>query len=170
MANTGAPLHLEYLEDNEQSPHIVWRRNMDIINGAIDSGYFDGLERDVVSVSTSSLSEGQQDASKSIPIGKGGIVYEVSTNKPAFVIAYVDNASRVMDEGRDLTTDPISGAGVILEAEIMSPVESTLVMSPPASYWNNEYPVTNNIPIRVINKDESTGVIEVTFKFLKLEP
>jgi len=96
-------------------------------------------------------------------------ILKITTEIPAWVRIYSDQASRTADASRTENQDPAPGAGVIAEVITTGPGEQTVLMTPMVMGFNNEDPVTNNIFVAVTNKGTGLATIEVTLTILKLE-
>lgn len=92
---------------------------------------------------------------------------KVATSAAAWVRLYVSEAARSADSSRLQGTDPAPGSGVI--AEVITTGAETVLISPGAVGFNDEGPVTTNIPVRVTNLSGSTGTITVTLTAIQLE-
>lgn len=123
--------------------------------------------RNTLSGSTSSLTDGSS-ATLDIVGYKGYNLYKIETSHAAWVRVYVDDASRTADVGRSELADPSPDAGVVAETITTSGSLSTL-FAPAVAGFNNESPVTTNIPISVTNKSGQTTAVTVTITALKTE-
>jgi hypothetical protein len=95
------------------------------------------------------------------------MLMKVQTSAAAWVRIYTSEAARIADAGRAEGTDPTPGSGVI--AEVITTGAETILITPGALGFNDEGPVTTNIPIRVTNKSGGTTAIAVTLTVLQLE-
>lgn len=123
--------------------------------------------RAALSGTSPSLADGAQGP---IDIAEGYKTYallKVQTSTAAWVRIYVSEAARQADAGRTEGTDPLPGAGVI--AEVITTGAETVLITPGTIGFNNENPVTSNIPIRVTNLSGSTAAITVTLTAVQLE-
>ena len=123
------------------------------------------------SATTGSLA---QTASGNIDIttqGKTFSLLKVSINAPAWVVLYVDAASRTADASRSEGVDPAPGSGVITEVSTTDAGDSVFLMSPGVIGWNNDSTPTAKVYAKVTNKRSSSGsnTITVTLTNLKLE-
>lgn len=174
MATTGAPLNLPYLEDNESAPEIPWRVAMDAINNGFSE--FDGddggggavFSRAQATVTSSGLDPLDVDAAKSIDLGKGGLIYLIETNLPAWVTIYTNEEARTNDLSRDVSADPKSGTGVLAEVVTGSGL-LRIPMSPPATYWNDEMPISTALPVKIVSYYDINAEIELTVHYLEIE-
>ena len=99
---------------------------------------------------------------------KSYAILKITTEIPAWVRIYSDQASRTADASRTENQDPAPGAGII--AEIITTTENqTVLMTPTVIGFNNESPVTDIIPVAVTNKGTGLATIEVTLTILRLE-
>ena len=92
---------------------------------------------------------------------------KIQSSHAAWIRLYVSDAARTADASRAEGVDPAPGAGVL--AEIVTTGSETILMSPGVFGWNNESPVTTNIPCAVTNKSGSTAIITVTLTLVQLE-
>lgn len=99
---------------------------------------------------------------------KSYVLSKISTNYPAWVVIYSDEASRTADSARTVGTDPLSGSGVIAEV-ITTSGNLTQLITPGVVGFNNSDPVTSTIYIKVTNNDSVTRDVAVTLSLLKLE-
>ena len=112
-----------------------------------------------------------------IMVGNGAIsLLKVQINAPAWVILYVDAASRTSDaagtgSGRSEGTDPTPGSGVLAEVSTTTSGASTFNMTPGLIGWNKDGTPASQIYARVYNKRATSGVntIAVTLTTVKLE-
>jgi hypothetical protein len=91
----------------------------------------------------------------------------VQTSAAAWVRIYISEAARVADASRTEGIDPAPGAGII--AEVITTGAETVLITPGAIGFNNESPVTDNIPVRVTNKSGGAASITVTLTAIQLE-
>ena len=96
---------------------------------------------------------------------------KVAISAPAWVVLYIDEASRTSDSSRSEGTDPAPGSGVITEVSTTSSGASTFNMSPAVLGWNNEGTPAAQIYAKVVNKRATSGsnAITVTLTNLALE-
>lgn len=122
--------------------------------------------RSTASGTTSSIAN---DASENLNIVgfKGYNLLKIQTSAAAWVRIYTDSASRTADASRIIGSDPAYDAGVI--AEVITAGAETIIMSPLVGGFNNENPVTTNIPISVTNKSGSSAAITVTLTLNQTE-
>ena len=123
------------------------------------------------SASTGSIA---QTASANITINtqsKTFALLKVAISAPAWVVLYVDSASRSSDSSRTEGTDPAPGAGVITEVSTTTSGASTFLMSPGVIGWNNDSTPAAQIYAKVTNKRATSGsnAITVTLTNMKLE-
>ena len=131
-----------------------------------------GLDtRGTTSAATGSIA---QTASANITIstrGKSFSLLKVAISAPAWVVLYVDSASRSSDSSRTEGTDPAPGAGVLTEVSTTTSGASTFLMSPAVLGWNNDGTPAAQIYAKVTNKRSSSGsnAITVTLTTVGLE-
>lgn len=125
-----------------------------------------GFSRTTAAGTSSSLADGAVG-----PINITGFksysLFKVQTSAASWVRIYVSEAARLADAARSEGVDPSPGAGVI--AEIITTGAETILISPATLGFNDESPVTTNIPVRVTNKSGSAAAITVTLTLLQLE-
>ena len=131
-----------------------------------------GLDtRGTTSAATGSIA---QTASDNITIptrGKSFSLLKVTISAPAWVILYVDSASRSSDSSRSEGTDPAPGSGVLTEVSTTTAGASTFLMSPAVLGWNNDGTPAAQVYAKVTNKRSSSGsnAITVTLTTVSLE-
>ena len=131
-----------------------------------------GLDtRGTTSAATGSIA---QTASDNITIptrGKSFSLLKVAISAPAWVILYVDSASRSSDSSRSEGTDPAPGSGVLTEVSTTTAGASTFLMSPAVLGWNNDGTPAAQVYAKVTNKRSSSGsnAITVTLTTVSLE-
>ena len=137
------------------------------VNGTDATGSGSNLTtRDTAAGTTSSLNDGQT-GPINITGYKSYALFKVQTSAAAWVRIYVSEAARIADASRLEGVDPAPSSGVI--AEVITTGAETVLISPSTIGFNNESPVTTNIPVRVTNKSGSTAAITVTLTLLQLE-
>ena len=94
-------------------------------------------------------------------------MYKIQTSHAAWVRLYVSAAARTADVSRAQGTDPAYDAGVV--TEIITTGSSTVIMAPAVHGFNDESPVTTNIPVAVTNLSGSSATITVTLTLLQVE-
>lgn len=134
------------------------------VNGTDDSSTV--FSRQTVSGSSSSLANGDT-GTINITGFKSYTLLKVQTSAAAWVRIYVSEAARIADASRTEGEDPLPGAGII--AEVITTGAETVLITPGAIGFNNESPVTTNIPVRVTNKSGNTASITVTLTAIQLE-
>ena len=115
-----------------------------------------------------------QAASTSLTIptaGKSFSLLKVTINAPAWVVLYIDSASRSSDSSRTEGTDPAPGSGVLTEVSTTTAGASTFNMTPAVLGWNNDGTPAAQVYAKVTNKRSSSGsnTITVTLTNLALE-
>ena len=140
--------------------------------GETGGGGGSGLDtRGTTSAATGSIA---QTASANITIstrGKSFSLLKVAISAPAWVVLYVDSASRSSDSSRSEGTDPAPGAGVLTEVSTTTSGASTFLMSPAVLGWNNDSTPAAQIYAKVTNKRSTSGsnAITVTLTTVGLE-
>ena len=105
----------------------------------------------------------------SITAFKAYNLLKVVIDHPAWVVLYVDSASRTADASRVEGTDPLPGSGVIAEVLSNSAGSSTFLMSPAVFGWNNDGTPSTTVYAKVTNKDSSARAITVTLTLIQAE-
>jgi hypothetical protein len=98
---------------------------------------------------------------------KGYVLYKIQTSHAAWVRLYVSDAARTADSSRAQGADPAYDAGVI--TEVITTGAQTIVLAPAVHGFNDESPVTTNVPIAVTNLSGSSTAIIVTLTLLQAE-
>ena len=142
---------------------------IDLVASAGGSGALD--TRGTTSAATGSIA---QTASANITIptrGKSFSLLKVAIDAPAWVVLYVDSASRSSDGSRTEGTDPAPGSGVLTEVSTTTAGASTFLMSPAVLGWNNDSTPAAQVYAKVTNKRSSSGsnAITVTLTTVSLE-
>ena len=123
------------------------------------------------SATTGSIAQAAS-ASLTIPTaGKTFSLLKLTINAPAWVVLYVDSASRSSDSSRTEGTDPAPGSGVLTEVSTTTAGASTFLMSPGVLGWNNDGTPAAQVYAKVTNKRSSSGsnTVTVTLTNVKLE-
>ena len=115
---------------------------------------------------TSSIADGAPD-DITIAAFKTFALLKVQTSAAAWVTLYTDSTSRSADSGRNETTDPLPGSGVL--AEVITTGAQTVDITPGIFGWNDEAPAAARVYAKVVNKSGSTQAITVTITAVKLE-
>ena len=82
-------------------------------------------------------------------VGSSGNMTKVECIDDAWITFYVDEASRAADANRSVNTDPAPNAGIVGEVKVLA--GQAVDLTPPITYWNNDYPVTSNLYFRTRN-------------------
>lgn len=98
---------------------------------------------------------------------KGYALYKINTTGESWIRVYCSNATRTFDSTRNINTDPQPGLGVL--AEIIATGSGPTLISPGALCFNNDNPVSNNIPLAVTNTAASPQTLTITLTVLQLE-
>lgn len=123
--------------------------------------------RDDLTESTGIISDG---ASQDLDITgyKGYMLYKIEASEAAWIRVYTSSTSRTADASRTQGEDPLPSSGVI--AEVITTGPETVLISPGAIGFNDENPVSENIPITVTNLSGSQlQSIAVTLTAVELE-
>ena len=127
--------------------------------------------RTTTNASTGSISRNSS-ANITIPTaGKSFSLLKIEISAPAYVVLYVDSASRSSDSSRSEGTDPLPGSGVLTEISTTSSGSSTFLMSPAVLGWNNDGTPAAQVYAKVKNKRATSGsnAITVTLTTVALE-
>ena len=128
--------------------------------------------RTTASVTTATIANNTQ-VTANITGYKSYSLLKIATSAACWVRIYTDTASRSADNARVQGTDPLPGSGVI--AEVITTNDNThqgtqtILISPGTIGFNNENPVTANIPITITNLYNVHAAITVTLTLLQLE-
>jgi len=127
--------------------------------------------RTTTTATTGSIAQAAS-ASLTIPTaGKSFSLMKVTIDAPAWVVLYIDSASRTSDASRTEGTDPAPGSGVLTEVSTTTSGASTFNMTPAVLGWNNDGTPAAQIYAKVVNKRATSGsnTITVTLTNLALE-
>jgi len=121
--------------------------------------------RNTETETTASIADGAAGNVAFADIGKSYVLYEVTTDKAAWVRIYDEVASRTADASRTQGQDPAEGSGVI--AEFITGGATTVKVTPGVFGWvgNSE----STVPVSVTNLSGSTGTVQVDITALTLE-
>ena len=122
--------------------------------------------RQTFSQATSSIADGAVDTIN-ITAFKTFALLKVQTSAAAWVTLYKDSSSRSADSGRNETTDPLPGSGVL--AEVITTGAQTVAITPGVFGWNDDTTPAAVVYAKVVNKSGSTQAITVTITAVKLE-
>ena len=120
--------------------------------------------RDTFNITTGSIPAGDS-ADVNIEIYKSYALMKVQVDRPAWIRIYTDAASRDADVGR--TQDSAAASGLV--TEIITTAPETVNLAPAPIGFNNESPVTNVIPMKVVNLSGLSNTVDITLTALKLE-
>ena len=123
--------------------------------------------RTTPSASTTSIAT-NANTSISVTGFKGYYLYKIQVNVPAWVRIYTNSAARTADMSRSRDVDPAPDAGVIAEV-ITTTNNQTVTLSPAVIGFNDENPVTDQIPLYVTNLSGSSTAVTVTLTIVKTE-
>lgn len=122
--------------------------------------------RITVSNTTSSIANGAS-ATVTFPAYEGYVLYKIQTSGAAWVRIYANTSTLSADSSRTEGTDPSTSGGVIAEA--ITTGSQTIPFTPAVLGFNDENPVTNVVPVAVMNKTGSTGTVTVTLTLVAFE-
>lgn len=120
------------------------------------------------SATTSSTAAGAS-VDLSITAFKSYNLLKIAIDHPAWVVLYVDAASRTADSSRAEGTDPTPGSGVIAEVITSQAGASTFLFSPGIFGWNNDSTPATTVYAKVKNKDSVSRDITVTLTVIQAE-
>jgi len=123
--------------------------------------------RTTFQVTTSSLTDQSQALATLSLTFPGYILYKIETDAAAWVRIYTDANSRSTDSGRSIDVDPINVSGLI--SEVVTVGAQTVKLTPGVIGFNDESPVTNDVPIIVRNLSGTTRTITVTVTVVQIE-
>ena len=81
---------------------------------------------------------------------------------------YTNSAARTSDSARSQGTDPSLDIGIITEV-ITTTANQTVTLSPAVLGFNDEDPVTDQIPVTITNTGTQANVITVTITLVRTE-
>ena len=116
---------------------------------------------------TASLSDGDSVDVNITGAYKGYSMLKIQTDVAAWVRIYTDSASCTADLGRLQAEDPAPGSGVV--TEVITSGAETINLAPGPIGFNNSSPVTDTIPIKIVNLSGGASAVDVTLTALKLE-
>jgi len=100
---------------------------------------------------------------------KGYMLYKVTViGAPAWVQIYNNDSNRIADAQRPNWTAPQPNIGLITEVTTTQ-ANQTVSFTPALFGYNDETPVTTNIPLRVTNRGSSPATITVALTLVKAE-
>lgn len=161
VANPGSSVTIKALPSDGQV--LTW---VDA-NNQWEAADASGNSRSTATVTTSSLASAASEEVTLTGTGKAGQFMSVTTDRPAWVVFYTDEASRTADAARPETTSPSPGSGVLME--VITTTAETIIISPMVSYFNNESSPVASLPLKVTNKDASAQTVQVDVKLLSTE-
>ena len=123
------------------------------------------------STTTGSLSQNSTTNTAITTAGKSFALLSITVSAPAYVVLYIDAASRTADSSRGEGTDPAPGSGVLTEVSTTANGSTTFLMTPAVLGWNNDSTPTAQVHAKIKNKRTTSGSnsITVTLKTLALE-
>ncbi len=130
------------------------------------SGFISGLQRGLVTYTSSSLAPEAVESSGRIYVGESAILLTLESNRDCWVRFYATPEARTDDLSRTQEYDPEAGIGVL--GEFVTAGE-TIYCSPTVSLLNMESPPSSGIPITITNLSLTTGTVTLTARCLVLE-
>lgn len=97
----------------------------------------------------------------------GYVLYKVQTSSPAWVRVYSNSNNRSLDSTRLIEVDPSHTAGVV--TEVVTTSSQPVAVVPGVIGFNDEFPITNDIPLAVTNTTSTPRSITVTLTILQIE-
>jgi len=125
------------------------------------------LTRETFQVTTSSIADGASDTVSFSLSSTGYLLYKIDVSAAAWVKLYTDSTSRTNDSSRAIDEDAVGVEGLLLE--VVTTAADTINLAPGIVAFNNENPVTNDIPITVVNQSGATTAITVTITAVQIE-
>jgi hypothetical protein len=98
---------------------------------------------------------------------KSYVLMSLSTSHAAWVRIYSDNESRLADENRAITVDPVAGSGVI--AEFITTANQTQKVTPFIFGGNLDSSPSDNLYLRVTNLSGISASINISVLLTRLE-
>ena len=80
---------------------------------------------------------------------------------------YTDATARTNDNARTIDEDPINVDGLL--TEVITTGAQTVSLAPGVVIYNNETPVTNDLPVHIINRSGGSTPINVTITVVQIE-
>ena len=100
---------------------------------------------------------------------KGYMLYKITVlGAPAWVQIYNNDANRIADAQRPHYTPPAANIGLIAEVTTTQ-TNQTVTLAPAVFGYNDETPVTTNIPLRVTNRGPNPASITIALTLVKAE-
>ena len=125
------------------------------------------VSRTTANVTVANLAAGAN-ANASITGFAGYNLYKINVSNPAWVRLYTSQAARAIDTTRSQGVDPAADVGIITEV-ITTTTNQTVTLSPAILGFNDESPVTNQIPIYITNTGSNANTISVTVTIVRTE-
>ena len=126
--------------------------------------------RSTFTATTTSLANNAADLNVSITAHKSYMLLKIKPSIAAWVVLYVDAASRTADTNRVQGADPAPDAGVIAEV-ITTTANQEVKMSPGVLGWHQDpgNDAVDTVFCKVVNKSGSTGTCTVSLTVVQLE-
>ena len=125
--------------------------------------------RSTFTATTASIADGASD-NISVTAHKSYMLLKIKPSIAAWVVLYVDDASRTADASRTQGADPAPDAGVIAEV-VTTAANQEIKMSPGVLGWHQDggNDAVNTVFCKVVNKSGSTGTCTVSLTVVQLE-
>ena len=125
--------------------------------------------RSTFTATTASIADGASD-NISVTAHKSYMLLKIKPSIAAWVVLYVDDASRTADASRTQGADPAPDAGVIAEV-VTTAANQEIKMSPGVLGWHQDggNDAVDTVFCKVVNKSGSTGTCTVSLTVVQLE-
>ena len=125
--------------------------------------------RSTFTATTASIADGASD-NISVTAHKSYMLLKIKPSIAAWVVLYVDDASRTADASRAQGADPAPDAGVIAEV-VTTAANQEIKMSPGVIGWHQDggNDGVDTVFCKVVNKSGSTGTCTVSLTVVQLE-
>lgn len=123
--------------------------------------------RQTFSVTTGNIGNGAGEDKTFALSAPGYLLYKVETDAAAWVRLYTDATARTNDNARTIDEDPINVDGLL--TEVITTGAQTVSLAPGVVIYNNETPVTNDLPVHIINRSGGSTPINVTITVVQIE-
>jgi hypothetical protein len=148
-----------YYEDGTSSQWIG-------VTGPGGSGSSSSIRQTFI-VTTGNIGNGSGENKTFSLSAPGYLLYKVETDAAAWVRLYTDTTARTNDSARTIDEDPINVDGLL--TEVITTGAQTVSLAPGVVIYNNENPVTNNLPVHIVNRSGGSTPINVTITVVQIE-
>lgn len=101
--------------------------------------------------------------------GSSGALLIVTSNGPARVRLYANNAGRTVDEARPTWREPDAGIGLLLDLLLETEAGQAFLLQPSTWLYNADTPVADVIYYRITNYGEAAAEVGITFTAVPVE-